>query len=257
MTNREKMLAVFRDALGWARSGESGSDALRYEAGVLMIEGESYRLGDCREVHLFGSGKASVETARAVKAVMGDRLTDGLVVSNYGAALDGITVFESSHPVLTEKSIRAAEILMRNMSALSADDFFIYVLSGGSSALIEKPIPPITLAEMQGLVKGLLANDVSHRGDERRPETPLPREGRGLGRLSKARGIVLVVSDVIGDDLEAIGSAPMFFDRSSFADTHALLKKYGLREAAPESVRMVIQKGSTGRWRRRRRGPTR
>lgn len=56
-------------------------------------------------------------------------MTGGLVVSNYGAELNGITIFESSYPVLTEKSIRAAEILMRGMTALSADDFFTYVIA--------------------------------------------------------------------------------------------------------------------------------
>ncbi|MDD4997979.1 MAG: DUF4147 domain-containing protein, partial [Syntrophales bacterium] len=156
MTNRDKMLEVFRAALDSARPGNLVQDALRIEADVLMIEGRNYRLGDYREVYLLGSGKASVETARAVKEVLGGRLTDGFVVSNYSAELEGVTVFESSHPVLTEKSIRAAEILMEKMAALSEEDFFIYVMSGGSSALIEKPAPPITLAEMQGLVKCLL-----------------------------------------------------------------------------------------------------
>jgi glycerate 2-kinase len=256
MTNREKMLSVFQDALRSVLPENLVRDTLRYETGVLAIEGKSYRLSDYRGVHLFGSGKASVETARAVGAVMGDRVTDGLVVSNYGATLDGIRVFEGSHPVLTEKSIRAAEILMRNMSALSADDFFIYVLSGGSSALIEKPAPPITLAEMQGLVKGLLANGVPiEEMNVVRKHLSLVKGGR-LGRLSKARGIVLVVSDVIGDDLEAIGSAPMFFDRSSFSDTHAILKKYGLWEAAPESVRTVIRKGLNGEMEETPKGPS-
>ena len=256
MTNREKMMAVFRDALSSALPENLIRDTLRHKAGVLRIEGKSYRMGDCRGVHLFGSGKASVETARAVHAVLGDRLTDGFVVSNYGATLDGVTVFESSHPVLTEKSIRAAEILMQKMSALAADDFFIYVLSGGSSALIEKLAPPITLAEMQGLVRGLLANGVPiGELNVVRKHLSLVKGGR-LGRLSKARGIVLVVSDVIGDDLEAIGSAPMFFDRSSFADTHAILKKYGLWEAAPESVRTVIQKGLNGEMEETPKGPS-
>ncbi len=246
MTNREKMISVFRDALGSALPGNLVQDALKVEAGVLTIEGKSYRLGDYRGVHLFGSGKASVETARAVKAILGDRLTGGLVVSNYDATLDGITVFESSHPVLTEKSIRAAEILMGKISALSTDDFFIYVMSGGSSALIEKPAPPITLTEMQELVRGLLANGVPIEDlNVVRKHLSLVKGGR-LGRLSKARGIVLVVSDVIGDDLEAIGSAPMFFDRSSFADTQAILKKYGLWERTPESVRSVVLKGLDG-----------
>jgi hydroxypyruvate reductase/glycerate 2-kinase len=256
MTNREQIMAVFKDALGSALPGNLVRDTLKLEGDVLTIEGKGYRLGDYRGVHVFGSGKASVETARAVKAVLGDRVTDGLVVSNYAAALDGIGVFESSHPVLTEKSIRAAEILMEKLSALAPDDFFIYLLSGGSSALIEKPAPPITLAEMQTLVKGLLANGVPiEELNVVRKHLSLVKGGR-LGRLSRARGIVLVVSDVIGDDLEAIGSAPMFFDRSSFADTHALLKKYGLWEKAPESIRRVVQKGLDGLMEETPKGPS-
>jgi glycerate 2-kinase len=246
MTNREKMMALFTDALGSALPGNLVRDTLKVEAGVLTVEGKSYRLDDYRNIHLFGSGKASIETARAVKALLGNRVTGGLVVSNYDAALDGIGVFESSHPVLTEKSIRAAEILMERLSALSPDDFFIYVLSGGSSALLEKPAPPITLPEMQALVKGLLANGVPIEDlNVVRKHLSLVKGGR-LGRFSRARGIVLVVSDVIGDDLEAIGSAPLFFDRSSYGDTHAVLIKYGLWETAPESIRTAVQKGLAG-----------
>jgi glycerate 2-kinase len=256
MTNREKIITLFRDALSSVLPGNLVRETLKYEAGVLTIEKKSYRLDDYSGVHLFGSGKASVETARAVKDVLGDRVADGLVVSNYDATLDGIDVFESSHPVLTEKSIRAAEILMEKLSALSPDDLFIYLLSGGSSALLEKPAPPITLAEMQKLVRGLLANGVPiEELNIVRKHLSLVKGGR-LGRLSRAHGIVLVVSDVIGDDLEAIGSAPLFFDRSSYGDTHAILKKYGLWEVAPESIRTVIQKGLDGAMEETPKGPS-
>jgi len=247
MTNREKMKSVFTDALNSVLPGNLVRDTLKYEAGLLTIEGKSYRLADYRGVHVFGSGKASIETARAMKSVLGDRVTGGLVVSNYASAIDGIDVFESSHPVLTEKSIRAAEILMEKLAALSPDDFFIYVLSGGSSALLEKPAPPITLAEMQILVKGLLANGVPIEDlNVVRKHLSLVKGGR-LGKLSRAHGIVLVVSDVIGDDLEAIGSAPLFFDRSSYGDTEAIMKKYDLWEAAPASIRTTVEKGLAGK----------
>ena len=256
MTNREKIMTVFKGALSSVLPGNLIRNALRCEGDVLTIEGKNYCLGDYRGVHVFGSGKASIEMARAVKAVLGDQVTDGLVVSNCDATLDGIAVFESSHPVLTEKSIQAAEILMQKLSALSPDDFFIYLLSGGSSALIEKPAPPITLAEMQGLVKGLLANGVPiEEFNIVRKHLSLVKGGR-LGRLSRARGIVLVISDVIGDVLEAIGSAPLFFDRSSFADTHAILKKYGLWEQAPGNVRSVVQKGLDGEMEETPKGPS-
>ena len=109
---------------------------------------------------------------------------------------------------------------------------------------------------MQDLVKGLLANGVPIEDlNVVRKHLSLVKGGR-LGRLSKAHGIVLVVSDVIGDDLEAIGSAPMFFDRSSFADTHAILNKYGLWDRAPESVRSVVQKGLDGEMEETPKGPS-
>ncbi len=256
MTHREILMAAFREALDSALPGNLVRDALRCVEGVLEIEGRSYPLDGHRAVHLFGSGKASVETARAIHAVLGGWLADGFVISNYGAQLEGIAVCEGSHPVPTEKSLRAAEILMQRISALSENDFFIYALSGGSSALIERPVPPITLSEMQQLVKGLLANGVPI--DEMnvvRKHLSLVKGGR-LGRMSKARGIVLVISDVIGDDLEAIGSAPLFFDRSSFADTHAILIKYGLWDAVPESVRTVILKGVSGEIGETPKGPS-
>ncbi len=246
MTHRDRMMSIFRDALDSVLPDNLVREVLKFEAGVLTIEGETYDLKGCRGVYLFGSGKASVETARAVKAVLGGRVTGGLVVSNYAAALDGIEVCESSHPVLTDRSIRAAELLMERIAALAPDDFFIYLLSGGSSALIEKPAPPIILADMQTLVKGLLANGVPIEDlNVVRKHLSLVKGGR-LGRLSRARGIVLVISDVIGDDLEAIGSAPLYFDRSSYGDTQAILKKYGLWEKAPESIRKVVETGLSG-----------
>ena len=246
MTNRDKLTAVFTEALSSVLPGNLVRDALKCEAGVLTIEGKSYRLGDYRGVHIYGSGKAAIETAHAVRRVLEGNVADCLVVCNYDANVEGVCVFESSHPVLTEKSIRAAEILMEKFSTLSPDDFFIFVLSGGSSALLEKPAPPITLAEMQTLVKGLLANGVPIEDlNVVRKHLSLVKGGR-LGRLSRARGIVLVVSDVIGDDLEAIGSAPLFFDRSSYADTQAIMKKYALWDTAPESIRQIVQKGLAG-----------
>src|SRR4030042_1819296 len=103
MTNREKIMIVFKDALSSVLPGNLIRNDLRCEGDVLTIEGKNYHLGDYRGVHIFGSGKASIEMARAVKAVRGGQVTDGLAVSNYDATLAGIAVFESSHPLLTEK----------------------------------------------------------------------------------------------------------------------------------------------------------
>lgn len=242
-TEREKMMSILRQTLAATLPANMVREKLHYQKGVLQIEGKSFSVPEERGVHLFGSGKAAVETARAVQEILGDKLQEGFVVSNYPASLDGVEVFESSHPVLSEKSVRAAEILIEKMTALSEEDFFIYVLSGGSSALVEKPVPPISLADMQFLTKGLLANGVPiEEINIVRKHLSLVKGGR-LGRLARARGAVLVVSDVIGDNLEAIGSGPLFFDRSTFADALGIMRKYRLWENAPVTVRRIIERG--------------
>lgn len=246
MTSREIMTTIVKETIAATLPSNMVREKLKLEQDVLTIEGKSFALPKNRGVHLFGSGKAAVETARAVKEILGDKLAEGFVVSNYPATLDGVEVFESSHPVLTEKSVRAAEILIEKIGALTEEDFFIYVLSGGSSALVEKPVPPVSLADMQALTKGLLANGVPIEDiNAVRKHLSLVKGGR-LGRLAKARGVVLVVSDVIGDDLGAIGSGPLYFDRSTFSDVQEIMKKYHLWEGAPASVGQVIQKGLAG-----------
>lgn len=99
---------------------------------------------------------------------------------------------------------------------------------------------------MQALTRNLLANGVPIEDiNAVRKHLSLVKGGR-LGRLAKARGVVLVVSDVIGDDLGAIGSGPLFFDRSTFFDVNEIMKKYHLWEGAPVSVAQVIQNGLAG-----------
>ncbi len=246
MTSREILTTIVRETIAATLPSNMVREKLKLEQDVLKIEGKSFTLPKNRGVYLFGSGKAAVETARAVKEILGDKLAEGFVVSNYPAVLDGVEVFESSHPVLTQRSVRAAEILIEKISALSEDDFFIYVLSGGSSALVEKPVPPVSLADMQALTRGLLANGVPIEDiNAVRKHLSLVKGGR-LGRLTKARGVALVVSDVIGDDLGAIGSGPLYFDRSTFFDAQDIMKKYGLWEGAPDTVAQVIKKGLAG-----------
>jgi len=230
MTNRDILLSIFHKTLAATLPANLVRDKLNYKDGILTIEGRSFSVPEDRGIHLFGSGKAVVETARAVKDILGATLREGYVVSNYPAAVEGVEVFESSQKI----------------SRLSEHDFFIYALSGGSSALIEKPIPPVSLADMQALIKGLLANGVPIDAmNIVRKHLSLVKGGR-LGRLTEASGIVLVISDVIGDDLEAIGSAPLFYDRSTFADTLAVMKKYGIWDIAPDSIKRIIDEGLSG-----------
>jgi hydroxypyruvate reductase/glycerate 2-kinase len=132
------------------------------------------------------------------------------------------------------------------MGGLGEDDFFLYLLSGGSSALLEWPSPPVTLPELQAtarlLLEGGLAIDEINMV---RKHLSRVKGGR-LGRMTKARGLVLVISDVLGDDLQTIGSAPLYCDGSSYQQVVDLLSRFNLWESLPASVRGLLADGAAG-----------
>ncbi len=196
--------------------------------------------------YLFGSGKASIEGAKRIEEISLKNIKEGFVVSNYKEPLLKTEVFESSHPIPSQKSVKAAEILIKKLSSLKEEDKFIYLLSGGSSALLEKPISPITLDEFKELTKLLLLKgaDIKEINTVRK-HLSLVKGGR-LAKLTKAKGKVLVISDVLGDSLETIGSAPFYLDRSFFLDAKNILVKYEIWPLLPSSIKDVIKKGLKG-----------
>jgi len=212
----------------------------------LIVANRRYPLAGMRNLFVFGSGKASVGSAKAAVEVLGARIAGGLVVSNVEGQLDRIRVVVGSHPVPDSRSAAAAEMIIKDLAGLSEDDFFIYLLSGGTSALIEKPLPPLSLVDLQETSKLLLRAGVPIDGmNAVRKHLSLIKGGR-LGRMTKARGVVLVISDVIGDDLETIGSAPLYKDRSTGRDVCEILSRYGLWEKLPSAVRILMERTRAG-----------
>ncbi len=241
---RELLISMFKTAIESVHPKNLIPTFLSFQKDYLEIENQKFLIP--KPFYVFGSGKASVEMAKAVEKISADRIKGGLVVCNYTENLEKIDVIEGSHPIPDEKSLKAVDILYRRMSSLKENDFFIYLLSGGSSALIEKLIPPITLEDLRKLTELLLKHSVPI--DEIniiRKHISLIKGGR-LGRTTKAKGIVLVISDVIGDDLFTIGSAPLYYDKSTYKDAYHILEKYALLDKVPESVKEVIERGLKG-----------
>lgn len=248
MITKKQIVRAFQDALRQAMPEHLIKASVRRCGNRLQIFSKTYHLNNYKKIHLLGSGKASPGMARALAELLQDRLAGGMVVSNHpGTILNGmIDVFESTHPLPTGKSIKAAEHLMRRLQAVAADDLYIYVLSGGNSALVEKPLPPVTLQDIQATTRALLRSGAPIQSiNVIRKHLSMVKGGR-LGGLTKAQGIVLVISDVIGDDLETIGSAPFYGDRSTYNDAHDILLRYQVWNRIPASVRSSIRSGLSG-----------
>lgn len=245
---RKAAVDIFRAGVDSVMPERLMRQVVALDGNTLRINGQTYSLRDGQKVHVFGSGKAAAGMAASLVAVLGERTAGGVIVTGPGSGIElpPLTVVEGSHPVPDEGSVRGAELLLNGLAGLAGEDLFIYLLSGGSSALIEKPLPGVSLAEMQETTRLLLAGGVPiGQVNMVRKHLSMVKGGR-LGLSTAAAGAVLVISDVIGDDLSVIGSGPLYLDRTTFGDCGALLDRHSLRERLPPAVAAVIAAGERG-----------
>jgi len=241
------LIEIFNEALQAVLPGQLFRDSLRLADDHLQVGGRRYELAADRKIHVFGSGKASLPAAMVMEEILGARLAGGVIVTNHDTGeLSRITVRVGAHPVPDRRSIEAAEDLAGRLERLESEDFFIYLLSGGSSALLEWPMPPLTLPDLQATVRLMLEEGlVIEEINAVRKHLSLVKGGR-LAQRTRARGVVLVISDVIGDDLQTIGSGPFYPDCSDYREAGAILSRYGLWDRLPATVRELLAAGLAG-----------
>ncbi len=201
-------------------------------------------------VFLLAIGKASTAMASAVKKRWGARLTSGIVVTKYGHVtnrLKGLKVLESGHPVPDAAGLAASVQVMDLLRGLNARDLLIVAVSGGASALLPAPAEPITLDEKRELTDLLLraGADIFELNTVRKHLSFL-KGGQLAAWAYPATVVSLLLSDVIGDNIEVIGSGPTAPDPSTFADAIQILRRYQLESHVPRSVLLRLECGAAG-----------
>src|SRR4051794_3497704 len=188
--------------------------------------------------------------AAAVAEIVGPELQRGLVVTKYGhgGKLPKILrLVESAHPVPDRAGADAASDINAFVRELNARDLLIVAVSGGASALIPAPAPPITL-EQKGKTTDLLLKagaDIFELNAVRKHLSSL--KGGQLAALAYPATVVsLLLSDVIGDPLDVIGSGLTAPDTSTFADAIGVVRRYGLWDRIPAPVRTRLARGEAG-----------
>jgi hydroxypyruvate reductase len=187
--------------------------------------------------------------AAALERVPGLHISSGLVNVKYGhtARLRRVELCECGHPVPDKNGMRGAQRIAEIARGAGSKDLVICLISGGASALLPLPAEGISLADKQATTKALLAcgADIHELNTVRKHLSAI--KGGQLARLaSPASVITLVLSDVIGDDLDVIGSGPTVPDTSTFADALDILRRYRLVKHVPKAVRERLERGAAG-----------
>ena len=176
-------------------------------------------------------GKAAWQMAAAACDTLGERIDRGVVVTKYGhlrGELTRLALYEAGHPVPDENSYRAAQAALDCVSGLTREDRVLFLVSGGGSALFEKPL--IAPEELADITRQLLAcgADITEINTLRKRFSAV-KGGRFAQRCAPARVLSILLSDVLGDPPDMIASGPAYPDSTTCAQAMEITEKYGLR----------------------------
>ena len=182
-------------------------------------------------IFMVAAGKAAWQMAKTAAEFLGERLTAGVVVTKYEhvkGEIPATQCFEAGHPVPDENSFKGTQAALTLVSDLNADDTVLFLLSGGGSALFEKPLIPA--GELMNITQQLLAcgADIIEMNTIRKRLSAV-KGGRFALACEPAKVYSIVLSDILGDPLDMIASGPAYPDSSTCAAAAAIADKYGLR----------------------------
>lgn len=240
---------ILQAALRAADAEESVRKNLRVEGQVLLAGSLRLDLGEVRRVWVVGVGKASAPMARAVEEVLGDRVDGGVVVTKHGHGLRlrRVRVLEASHPLPGPEGEAAAREVLGLLREADGRDLVIALISGGGSALLPLPAEGVTLQDKVAVTDLLLRSGatISEVNTVRKHLSAV--KGGWLARAAyPARVVGLVVSDVLGNRLDAVASGPLSPDPTTYADALQVLRRYGLLDKVPRAVRTHLERGAAG-----------
>jgi len=218
-----KLLRTHADAIVSASIGAVRPD----EAVARALTGKTFP----GRVLLVAAGKAAWQMARAADACLGSRIDSGVVVTKYEHVLGPIAdyaCYEAGHPVPDDNSFRGTQAALDLISNLTEADTVLFLLSGGGSALFEKPLVPGEV--LQDVTAQLLASgaDIVEINTIRKRLSAV-KGGRFAQLCAPAKVFSIVLSDILGDPLDMIASGPAYPDSSTCAQAVAIAEKYNLR----------------------------
>lgn len=182
-------------------------------------------------IYLVAVGKAAWQMAAAAQIILGEKITKGIVLTKYGhvrGELPGITCLEEGHPVPDDGTFRGTEAVLAMTEDLKPEDTVLFLLSGGGSALFEKPLIP--KEELSDITAQLLAcgADIVEMNTVRKRLSAV-KGGKFALHCAPAKVFGIVLSDILGDPLDMIASGPAAPDSSTCAEALHLVEKYQLR----------------------------
>jgi glycerate 2-kinase len=243
---RDTAREIFRYALTQASIANAFSRHVHCERGVLRVCEDLYHLHAYSRVLVISLGKAGHTMAEALTQQVGESSLEGIVASSVepSAQVRGFRYFRGGHPAPNAESIRAANAIRKALDAQTAASLVIFLLSGGGSSIVEKPIDDeISLDDLIATYRALV-----HSGapiaeiNAIRKHLSAVKGGRLAQAAFPAQQVSLLVSDVPDNTPDALASGPTMPDSTSVEDCYRIAEKHGLPPQFPPPTRELFER---------------
>jgi hydroxypyruvate reductase len=246
---------IFSKAVSAVDPAQKLKDTVRIEGNQLLIKTEegsekAFHLDRFKNIFLTGAGKASASMASAMEQILGDRISQGIITAKYGHTLPlkKTAIIEAGHPIPDQKGFEGTKKIQSLLKPSGSEDLVIFLLSGGGSALLPLPVEGITLEEKQQVTQLLLdcGADIGEINTVRKHISQM--KGGWLARWAHPSTVIgFILSDVVGDPLDVIGSGPTVPDPSTYEDAWQILRKFDLIYKVAPSIQKHLSMGREGK----------
>lgn len=186
-----------------------------------------------RRIKVLAIGKAAWRMAKAARESLKERISEGIVITKYGHSMeniDGFEIFEAGHPIPDDNGIKATETALDMVKDLREEDLLLFLVSGGGSSLFELPAQNVELRNLIDITDQLLKSGATiSEINAVRKHLSKVKGGRFAEIVKPAEIFSLVLSDVLGDKLDAIASGPAYPDFTTSQDALRIIRKYGIK----------------------------
>lgn len=252
MNLKQKAKEAFESTLSRVNPKNFIPDILKWneKKRQLNVFDQTFNIDPDQPLYVIGAGKASPTMAQAIEEVLGDQLSDGMIIvpPQSEINLHIIKALEGSHPIPDEKSFNASEQLLRFINSIPEKAVVINLISGGTSSLFSVPASGLKQNNIAKVFKLLIESGASiQEVNTVRKTISSVKGGQVLERLKHTTLIDLIISDIPDDDLKYVGSGPTTAQDISYTDAIRILKDFDIWEKLSEKVRIFLnQKISVG-----------
>ncbi len=247
-TMRQDAMKIFDAGLKAVAPDLAIRSHCRIKANDLIVDQNQYPLDQFENIFIIGTGKAAAIMAKTMEQLLGDRIRDGCIIVKYGhdLPLSRIRTYQAGHPIPDENGVKGAREIRDITARAGAKDLIICLISGGGSALMPLPVEGISLTDKQASTRILLECGARiHEVNTIRKHLSQLKGGQLARMAYPSTLLTLILSDVVGDDLEVIASGPTAPDPSTFQECLDTIRRYQLSEKLPPTVIDHIHRGLT------------